>query len=306
MLYFLQQVLNGLHAGALYALLAFGYVLTNGVLKRTNLAHGPVFAFAGQVLVLVAVYGWNVLWLTLPATVALGIVAAFAYAALTGVVLSRSVFLPLASRSPNAIVVATLGVALVLMELARLAAETRDFWLPPMLARTVTFLAADGFAVTLTVIQLANCALAVAVIGLAAAILSTSRLGRYWRAVSDDPAAAAMCGIDVIAVFHAAVIGGALLAALAGVMAALYYGNISFGTGLVYGLKVLFVTAVGGYRDPLRAALGAACFGIAESLWAGYFPLEWRDAWMFAFLVALLLLSRSGETAAGRIDVTRS
>jgi branched-chain amino acid transport system permease protein len=300
MYYFLQQLLNGLHSGALYALLAFGYVLTRGVLKRTNLAHGPVFAFAGQVMILVAVFGWNVFWLTMPAAVALGVAAAFAYAALTGLVLSRSVFLPLARGSPNAIVVATLGVALVLTELARIAADTRDFWLPPLLARPVVFWMADGFAVTLTVIQLVNCALAAAVIALSAFALSASRLGRYWRAVSDDPAAAAMCGIDVRRVFYAAVMGGALFAALAGVMAALYYGNISFGTGLIYGLKVLFVTAVGGYRAPLRAAAGAFCFGLAESLWAGYFPFEWRDAWMFAFLAALLLLSRSGEDSTGR------
>ena len=148
MLYFFQQLLNGFHSGALYALLAFGYVLTNGVLKRTNLAYGPIFAFAGQVLILVAVFGWNVLWLTLPATVALGVALAFVYAALTATVLSRSVFIPLAMSSPNAIVVATLGVALVLMELARIAAGTRDFWLPPMLATPVMFLSANGFVVS--------------------------------------------------------------------------------------------------------------------------------------------------------------
>jgi len=295
MLYFFQQLLNGLHSGALYALLAFGYVLTNGVLKRTNLAYGPVFAFAGQVLILFAVFGWNVLWLTLPATVAVGIVAAFAYAALAARVLSRNVFLPLVASSPNAIVVATLGAALVLMELARIAADTRDFWLPPMLAAPVVFWSDDGFKATLTVIQLINCVVAAVAIALATLALSRSSLGRYWRAVSDDPAAAALCGVDVRRVFHATVLAGALFAALAGVMAALYYGNISFGTGMVYGLKVLFVTAVGGYRDPLRAAAGAACFGIGESLWSGYFALEWRDAWMFAFLVGLLLLSRSGE-----------
>ncbi len=295
MLYFLQQFLNGLHSGALYALLAFGYVLTNGVLKRTNLAYGPVFAFAGQVLILIAVYGWNVLWLTLPATVALGIVVAFAYTTLTGLILSRSLYLPLVGGSPNAVVVATLGAALVLMELVRIAADTQDFWLPPMLSHPVTFAAGSGFVVTLTVIQIINCLIAAAALGLAAFALSGSTLGRYWRAVSDDPRAAAMCGIDVRGVFHATVIGGALFAALAGVMAALYYGNVSFGTGLFYGLKVLFVTAVGSYRDPVRAAAGAALFGVGESRWPGYFPVEWRDAWMFAFLIVLLLLSRSGE-----------
>src|SRR5690606_25141286 len=202
--YFLQQLLNGFHSGALYALLAFGYVLTNGVLKRTDLAYGPIFAFAGQVLILVAVFGWNVLWLTLPATVALGIAFAFIYAALTAAVLSRSVFIPLAMSSPNAIVVATLGTALALMELARIAAETRDFWLPPMLATPVIFFSANGFVATLTVIQIVNCVLALAAILLAGLVLSRSRLGRFWRAVSDDPAAAALCGVDVRGVFHAA------------------------------------------------------------------------------------------------------
>jgi branched-chain amino acid transport system permease protein len=104
-----------------------------------------------------------------------------------------------------------------------------------------------------------------------------------------------MCGVDIRRVSYGAVLGGALLAALAGVMAALYYGNISFGTGMVYGLKILFVTAVGGYREPVRAAAGAFGFGIAESLWSGYFPIDWRDAWMFALLVAMLVLTGAGE-----------
>jgi branched-chain amino acid transport system permease protein len=91
------------------------------------------------------------------------------------------------------------------------------------------------------------------------------------------------------------VLGGALTAALAGVMAAVYYGNISFGTGMVYGLKVLFLVAAGGLRSPIHAAAGAACFGMAEALWAGYFPIEWRDAWMFGALVVLLVLRPTAQ-----------
>lgn len=295
MLYFLQQLLNGFHAGALYALLAFGYALTNGVLHRTNLAYGPIFAFAGQVAILSAVFGWRVLWLTLPATIALGVAIAFAYAALTGYVLSRSVLRPLASRSPNAIIVATLGVALVLAELGRIAADTHDFWLPPMLATPVVFAADGSFKVTLTVIQLIDCAVTLIVLCALAYALARSRFGLMWRAVSDDAAAAALCGLDVGAVFTGAVVTGALLAALAGIMAALYYGNVSFGTGLVYGLKILFVTSLGGYRAPPRAALGAFLFGIAESLWTGFFAVEYRDAWMFGLLVAMLVLTGAGR-----------
>ena len=290
MLYFLQQVLNGLHASALYALLAFGYVLTNGVLHRTNLAYGALFAFSGQSMILVAVYGWYVLWLTLPATVALGIAAGFAYAALISSFLSRLVFAPLANSAPNTIVMATLGISLVLMELARIAAETREYWLPPMLSSPVIFASANGFSVTLTVIQLLNCLVSVLVVAGLSVFISRSTFGRLWRAVCDDPAAARMCGVDVSRIFHRSVVAGGMIAALAGVLAALYFGNISFGTGLFFGLKILFVTAVGGYHSPPRAAVGATVFGMAETLWSGYFPLEWRDAAVFIALVALLVL----------------
>ncbi|MGD9913320.1 MAG: branched-chain amino acid ABC transporter permease [Rhizobiaceae bacterium] len=298
MLYFLQQLLNGLHIGALYAVLAFGYALTNGVLRRTNLAYGAVFAFCGQALILVAVFGWQVLWLNLFATLALGIVVSVLYAALVSRVLSRNVLAPLASRSPNAIVTATLGSALVLGELGRLAADTRDFWLPPLLQAPVTFAVGDdGFRVTLTGLQIVNVALMAATLLLGSWALARSSAGRRWHAVCDDPGAAALCGVDTGRVFHGAVLAGALAAALAGALAALYYGNISFGTGMVFGLKVLFIAAVGGYLSPARSAIGAAAFGMGEALWSGYFPIEWRDAWMFAFLVALLVLDPRRDLA---------
>ena len=217
------------------------------------------------------------------------------HSALLSHVLSRSVFEPLADRSPNAIVVTTLGILLVLSEASRIAADTHDLWLPPMLAVPVIFAEHDGFKATLTLIQLLDCAAVLAAIVLAAWAFARSNFGRRWRAVSDDPKAAAMCGVDVRAVFRHAVLFGGFCAALAGVLAGIYYGNISFGTGLVYGLKILFVTAVGGYLSPSRAALGAAAFGMAESLWAGYFPLEWRDAWMYLFLVAMLVLIGAGR-----------
>ncbi|TIV95686.1 MAG: branched-chain amino acid ABC transporter permease, partial [Mesorhizobium sp.] len=177
MLYFYQQVLNGLHSGALYALLAFGYVLTNGILHRTNLAYGALFAFCGHTMILAAAFGYQALWLTLAASVALGIVAALLYAVLVSQALSRSVFERLADRSPNAIVVTTLGILLFLSEASRIAADTRDLWLPPMLAQPVIFAQGASFKVTLTVIQLMDCAAVVAVVALAAWTFSHSRFG---------------------------------------------------------------------------------------------------------------------------------
>ncbi len=289
MLYLFQQVLNGLHSGAIYALLAFGYALTNGVLHRTNIAYGSLFAFAGQTMIFTSVFAYQVLWLTLPASVVFGIVVAFLYAWLAGHLLSRHVFGPLANRSPNALIVVTLGVSMILTETTRIATDTRDFWLPPMLAIPIVFVSGGGFQVTLTLIQLIDCALVALTIGLAAFVLSGTAVGRSWRGVCDDPHASAMCGINVPRVFHWSVVAGGLAAALAGVMAGFYFGNIDLGTGLIFGLKILFITAVGGYDTPPRAALGAAAFGMAEALYSGYFPIEWRDVAMFALLVALLV-----------------
>lgn len=295
MLYFLQQALNGVHIGAIYALLAFGYALINGVLHRTNLAHGAIFAFSGQTMILIAVFGWQMLWLTLPATLALAIAAALAYAALIGIILSRGVFEPLAGRSPNTIVAATLGVSIVLMELSRIAADTHDFWLPPLLPAPIVLAEGGGYEATLTVMQLLNCMIILAMLAAGGLVLARSRFGREWRAVSDDPHAAALCGVDAERVFRSTVLAGAITAALAGILAALYFGNLGFGSGLIFGLKVLFVTAIGGYHAPARAALGAFAFGIAESLWSGYFLIEWRDAWMFLLLAAVLVLRLSGQ-----------
>lgn len=295
MLYFFQQVLNGVHSGALYALLAFGYALINGMLHRANIAHGAVFAISGQIAILGAVFGWQILWMTLPAALLFGATAAFIYAALISHLLARNVLAPLARQSPNTIVAATLGVAIALTELGRIASDTKDFWLPPILSTPIVFANSIDFRATLTLLQIINCAIAILTLLLASMTLARSDFGRQWRAISDDPGMAAMIGIDVPRIFSRAIVSGGLLAALAGILAALHYGNIGFGTGLFFGLKVLFITAIGGFHSPSRAAMGAACFAIVESLWAGYFPLEWRDAAMFLALVAILVLRPRDE-----------
>jgi branched-chain amino acid transport system permease protein len=112
--------------------------------------------------------------------------------------------------------------------------------------------------------------------------------------VCDDPLAAAMCGVDPRRTFRVATVASGMLAALAGVLAAIHFGNISFDTGLVFGLKVLFVAALGLGGSPLAASLGAMAVGFGEALWTGYFPGEWRDAAVLGALTLLLVLRSPG------------
>lgn len=292
MAYFLQQIANAVPVAALYGVLAFGYSIAFAVTRRADIAYGALFAFAAQLFVLFADYGWNQLWLVLPAALGFGAVAALVYSLGAAVLVGRHVMRPLAFSSDNTVVVAALGVVLVLMETARLASDARSLWLPPLLATPVVFWNDAAFPVALTVLQLANTLAMLAMIALGAVFLARSRWGRRWRAVSQDRRAAELCGIDSASVYLSAYALAALFASLTGMLAVSYYGNMDFGAGLVFGVKVLFIAALGGAGNPLRSALGGAAIGLTETLWSAYGSFLWRDVVVIAALVLLLIIFR--------------
>jgi branched-chain amino acid transport system permease protein len=292
MAYFLQQIANAVPVAALYAALAFGYAIAFAVTRRADLTYGALFAFAGQIFVLFADFGWNRLWLVLPAALGVGAAAALTFGLGAGLVAGRYVIRPLAFSSANAVIVASLGALLVLMETARLASDTRSLWLPPFLNDVIVFWPDPRFPVALTVIQLVNTGLMAALVVGGHWLLTHSYVGRYWRAVSEDREVAALCGVDPALVYIAAYGVASLVATFCGILAASYYGNMDFGMGLSFGVKVLFIAAIGGQTAPLLAALGAAGVGLLETLWSAYGPILWRDFAIFGFLVIVLVVTR--------------
>src|ERR1700752_3957539 len=108
--YLLRHLTNAVPLAALYATLAFGYALAFGVTKRADITYGAIFAFAGQILLLFTDFAYNRLWLVLPASLAIGSLMSFVYSLGAGLWVGRSVIQPLARRSPNAVIVAALGV----------------------------------------------------------------------------------------------------------------------------------------------------------------------------------------------------
>lgn len=292
MAYLLQQLANAVPLAALYATLAFGYAIAFAVTKRADITYGALFAFSGHLYLLTAHFGWNELRLVLPAALALGAVVAFAGSVATGAVVGRFLMQPLAEISPNAVIVVSLGLLMVLMEGARLASGTRELWLPSLLNTPVVLWAEDGFAVTLTLLQCIGVAAMLAFMAVAALVLYHGRWGRQWRAVSDDPLAARLSGVDARKVFVLSYAAAALVASLCGVLATSHYGTMDFGAGLIFGLKVVLIAAAGGHTHPLHAAAGAAVIGFAETLWSGYGPILWRDLVTVSALVAVLVVSR--------------
>ncbi|NBB49172.1 branched-chain amino acid ABC transporter permease [Rhizobium sp. CRIBSB] len=292
MAYLLQQLLNALPMAGLYACLAFGYALAFGVTKRPDITFGALVAFAGQICLLFTDFGWNRLYLVLTAAISLGLASGLAYALLAGLWNARHVMMPLHKRSANAVIVASLGVVLVLSEGARLALDTRSLWLPPIGQQIVALMEIDGRPVGLTMLQILHVGLMVMLVAIGQAALSASRAGRLWQAVSQDPLASRLVGVDADAVFVLSLMAASLFAALGGLSATVLYGTMDFGAGLMFGLKVVLIAAVGGYSRPLHSALGAAAVAFAESLWSAYGPMIWRDAVIISALVWLLVISR--------------
>ena len=297
MSYFAQIILNGAHNGALYALLAYGYILTYQVTKRANFAHGAIFAFTGQNLILFTAYGWNTLFLIFPLALGFGALMAAALSFMALLLLARAVFPPVIDRAPNTMIAVSLGVAICLAELARLGADTKDYWLRQFFALPVDIM--PGLGVRLTQIQLLNLALIAAALISLELFTRKSKTGRQIRALADDRLAAELLGVNKSAVSTIVILAGGGCAVFTGILAACYFGNLGFGAGLVFGLKVIFISAAGGFSVPAMAAGGAFAVGLAESLWDGYFPTIYRDAALYLLLT--LLLAMRTETSLSQM-----
>ena len=286
MSYLFQILVNGLHNGFLYGLLAYGYVLLNQVVQRPNLAHGAFFAFSGQILVLGATLGYNALIFTFASSIAFGLGAS---ALLSGIVLSVFAFIIVPrfrDQSPNMMIVATLALAIILMEAVRIGASGRDFWLPPLSDVQVRL----GFGASITLVQAVNMVLILLLLVAADVVLSMTGAGRAVRAVAQDEKAASLCGINTRRVVVSTATASGIMSCIGGILALLHFGNMSFGAGLTYGLKVLFIAAAGGFTTPRMAAIAAFGFGEAEALWDGYLPIIWREAFFYAGLSVMLVI----------------
>jgi branched-chain amino acid transport system permease protein len=284
---YLAEILgNGLHNACLYAVLAYSYVLLHQVLPKPNLAHGAFFALGGQLLVMGANLAYNGLIFTLASSLAFGAASLLLLGSLVVAVFASVVVPRFVDRSPNMLIVTTLALAIVLMEAVRIGSEGRDFWLPPLTTQTFAL----GFGVSLTVVQLFNIAVLASLLTLADFVLSATGAGRAIRAVAQQPATAALCGVNTQRVIVLTAAASAVMACFGGMLAVLHFGNMSFGAGLTYGLKVLFIAAAGGFSTPRMAAVAAFAYGEAESLWDGYMPILWRDAFFFAALAGLLVV----------------
>jgi branched-chain amino acid transport system permease protein len=300
--YFSQQLINGLTLGSIYGLIAIGYTMVYGIIGMINFAHGEVFmigAFIALITIL-SLFAAAVTWVPLALLIAL--LAAMALTAAAGWTIERVAYRPLRSSFRLAPLITAIGVSISLQNFVQLSQGARSKPLPPLI-RGGFELTENGFAVSLSYVQILIMATTVVLMTVFSLIISRTALGRAQRACEQDRKMAALCGVNVDRTISLTFVIGAALAAVAGLMFLTYYGVIDFFVGFVAGIKAFTAAVLGGIGSLPGAMLGGLIIGLIEVFWAGYFTAQYKDVAAFSILAIVLIFLPSG--LLGRPEVEK-
>jgi branched-chain amino acid transport system permease protein len=294
---FIQQLLNGLFLGSVYALIALGYTMVYGVLRFINFAHGDVFmlgAFTGLYL-----HKWLQPMFTAmpwPVSLLVMLLLAMTICAALGILIEYLAYRPLRSKPRLNVLITAIGVSLFLEYTAQyvFGATQRPF---PVIIPKQNLGSTGGITITTTqVIVLATAV--VLMLGLRTVVMKT-KLGLAMRALSLNPTASALMGVNNSIVISFTFGLGSALAAAGGILYASLYPSIEPFMGILPGLKAFVAAVLGGIGNIPGAALGGLIIGVTESLVAGYsdmlgIPSGYRDGVAFVILILILLFKPSG------------
>jgi branched-chain amino acid transport system permease protein len=286
----LQQLLNGITWGSIYALIALGYTMVYGVLKLINFAHGEVYMMGAMT----GYYAARGLGLnrepSLPGLAAVLLISMLA-CGLLGALIERVAYRPLRAAGRLAPLITAIGVSLLLQNGGQLVFGADPKFFPPLL-RSAEIVRVGGIA--LSNIQLAVLVTAVGLMAALQFVVQRTRFGRAMRAVSYDAPAAALMGVPVDRVILGTFVLGSMLAAAAGILIGLSNPKIDPLMGLMPGLKAFVAAVLGGIGSVPGAMVGGLLLGVIETLVTAYLSSTYRDALAFVILVVILLYRPTG------------
>ena len=288
---FLQQLINGLAVGGIYALVALGYTMVYGVLKLINFAHGDIFTIGAYLGMTLLVSGGLSGSMTPVLAVGLVVIIVFGLVALLGVALERVAYRPLRKANRLAAVVSALGASIVFQNAVMLIYGARVYVYPENLIPTLTF---NIFGLSVPLMRVIVIVSSLVLMLALYAFINRTRMGTAIRAVAIDQGAARLMGINVDRVISLVFFIGAGLGGVAGVMVGTYYGQIDFTMGWSYGLKAFTAVILGGIGNIPGAMIGGLLLGVIEALGASYLAMAWKDAIAFLVLILILIIRPTG------------
>jgi branched-chain amino acid transport system permease protein len=294
--FFVQQLVNGITLGSVYALIALGYSMVYGILKLLNFAHGEVYmigAFIGY-FVLTALGGASSPMLPVAPLLILMFLAAMLGAGLLGVVIERFAYRPLRNAPRIAPLISAIGVSVFMQASALLlfSAQFRTYDTPQLISPTENRLEVGPLSISfvrILVITSSVCLMIALTL-----LVNRTRLGKAMRATSYDREAAAMMGIDVDRVIVATFFIGSVLAGAAGVMVGLVFERVFHFMGFVAGLKGFTAAVIGGIGNIPGAMLGGLVIGLAEAFSASYISSTFQNLIVFGILITVMLVRPTG------------
>ncbi len=288
----LQQLVNGLTLGSVYALIALGYTMVYGIIELINFAHGEIYML-GAYMGIVAFSALTTLHLTAPdsgATLFLMMIAAMLFCGACGVTVERLAYRPLRNAPRLSPLISALGVSIFLQNFVMLAQGPRDRGFPHLFIRG----GIDFPGGRISSIQIFIMGTSVLMMVGLQLLVRRTRIGKAMRATAQDKQMASLVGIDVDRIISVTFLIGSALAAVAGVMVGMYYGLINFFIGYIAGIKAFTAAVLGGIGSIPGAMLGGLLLGLIEALGAGYISSEYKDVFAFAILVLVLIFRPTG------------
>ncbi len=295
----LQQILNGLVLGSVYALIALGYTMVYGILQLINFAHGDVL-MVGALTAMTTINAVSAIAPDLPGPIKLviGLMVAMPVCMMLNVVIERVAYRPLRNAPRLAPLITAIGVSITLQTLAMLV-WGRNYHVFPSTLPTAS-IAIGGASITPTQLMIIVVSFAL-MIGLVV-LVNKTKLGRAMRATAENPRVAGLMGVDANKVIVATFAIGAALAAVAGVMMASNYAIAHFYMGFLPGMKAFTAAVLGGIGNIYGAMVGGLMLGLIESLGAGYIGdltggvlgSHYQDIFAFIVLILVLTLRPSG------------
>ncbi|MBW1704078.1 MAG: branched-chain amino acid ABC transporter permease, partial [Deltaproteobacteria bacterium] len=288
----IDQIINGLTIGGIYALIALGYTLVYGILFMINFAHGEIFMFGSFGGFAALTYFVNSGFSdTHPG---LSIVAAFLAAmvisAILGALLERIAYRPLRNAPRLAPLISAIGASIFLQNVMMLIIKARMQVYPDIIEEE--FLEFGWFSISYFQIFIISGSLLL-MVGLYLFIQKT-KTGKAMRAVAEDREAASLMGIDVNRIILITFVIGSALAGAAGVMVGIYYTQIDHMMGFIPGIKAFTAAVLGGIGNVPGAMLGGYFLGLAEAFGVLFMPAEYKDVIAFGLLVLVLVFRPSG------------
>ncbi|MFT4102522.1 MAG: branched-chain amino acid ABC transporter permease [Burkholderiaceae bacterium] len=293
----LQQILNGLVLGSVYALIALGYTMVYGILQLINFAHGDVLMIGAMVAATLAPILLDA-GVPGPAVLLLAVLAAIPVCVALALFVERVAYRPLRNAPRLAPLITAIGVSIVIETVAMIIWRPRPRSFPDLLPTTPV----EIFGALLAPKQILILIVSAAIMTGLLLLVNRTKLGRAMRATAENPRIAGLMGVNANQVIAFTFAIGAALAAIAGVLYALNYNKAEFMMGVIPGLKAFTAAVLGGIGNIAGAMLGGLLLGIIESLGAGYIGdltggflgSHYQDIFAFAVLIVVLVFRPSG------------